>query len=143
MNEQLLTVNEAADRLRVHPETVKRHLRDGTLEGSQVSRKIGWRISETALQKYYAHFGPGAEPPVVLPPELEEGFRHDTKQVERALALLEKQPRTRPVRKLLRQLRALAKQGREITTTLDEVRAAGIVAESEAFAQAADKMPKQ
>jgi hypothetical protein len=40
-------------------------------------------------------------------------------------------------------VRTLAKQGRDIGATLDEIKAAGIVAESESFAQAADKMPKQ
>jgi excisionase family DNA binding protein len=141
MNE--LTVNEAADRLRVSPEKVKRLLRAGDLEGSLASRKSGWRISEAAFQKYYAYFGPDADPPVIVTPELEQGVRRDTDWAVKAVAELEKQPRTRQVRKLLRQVRALAKQGRDITTTLDEIKAAGIVAESEAFAQAADRMAKQ
>ncbi len=141
--DNLLTVPQVAERLQVHPETVREYLRDGRLEGIQVSRKSGWRISEAALQKYYARFGPDADAPVVLTPELEQGARRDADWAVRALAELEKLPRTRQVRKLLRQVRALAKTGREITTTLDEIKAAGIVAESDEFAQAADKMPRQ
>ena len=141
--DNLLTVPQVAERLQVHPETVREYLRNGTLEGIQVSRKSGWRITEAALQRYYARFGPDAEPPVVLDPEIEKGVREDAEWSEHALAELEKQPRTRQVRKLLRQMRAHVKQGRELVTTLEEIKAASIVAESEEFAQAADRLPKQ
>ena len=143
MNERLLTTDEVAERLRVHPETVKRHLREGTLEGTKTSRRGGWRISEAALQKYHERFGPDAEPPVILPPDLDQGMRRDLQEAEQWLAALEKQPRTRKVRKLLRMVRTHVKQGHGIVTTLDELKAAGIVAEREEFAEIADKMPKQ
>ena len=51
MEDELLTVEEAAGRLKMHPVTVRRLLRDGQLPG----RKIGarqWRISADALKAY-------------------------------------------------------------------------------------------
>ncbi len=51
MTDELLTVEQAAERLQMHPDTVRRLLREGQLPG----RKIGprrWRISAAALQKY-------------------------------------------------------------------------------------------
>ena len=49
MAEQFLTVEQAATRLRIHPMTVRRHLRSGTLRG----RKQGklWRVPESALSE--------------------------------------------------------------------------------------------
>jgi len=51
MADELLTVEQAAERLQMHPDTVRRLLRDGQLPG----RKIGarqWRISADALKSY-------------------------------------------------------------------------------------------
>ena len=51
MGDELLTVEQAAARLQMHPDTVRRLLRGGQLPG----RKIGarqWRISAEALQAY-------------------------------------------------------------------------------------------
>ena len=51
MEDELLTVEEAAGRLKMHPVTVRRLLRDGQLPG----RKIGarqWRISADVLKAY-------------------------------------------------------------------------------------------
>jgi excisionase family DNA binding protein len=45
--EQLLTVEQAATRLHVHPKTVRRHLQTGTLRG--VKRGRLWRVPESAL----------------------------------------------------------------------------------------------
>ena len=45
--ETLLTVEQAATRLNVHPITVRRHLRSGLLRG--VKRGHLWRIPESAL----------------------------------------------------------------------------------------------
>jgi excisionase family DNA binding protein len=48
-----LRVDEVADRLSVHPETVRRWLRDGRLRGFRFGpRKGGWRVSERALAAY-------------------------------------------------------------------------------------------
>lgn len=46
--DQLLTVEQAALRLRVHPRTVRRHLKDGTLRG--VKRGNFWRVPESAVR---------------------------------------------------------------------------------------------
>ena len=48
-SEQFLTVEQAARRLRVHPMTVRRHLKSGLLRG----RKQGklWRVAESALNE--------------------------------------------------------------------------------------------
>lgn len=143
MSERLLTTEEVAERLRVHPETVKRHLRDGTLEGFKASRRSGWRISEAALEKYYARFGSDAQPPAVITPELEARARAQVKMAEEDLTEIEKLPRTRQVRKLLRHARAQVKEQREIVSVIEEMKAAGIVAEREEFAQIVDKMTKQ
>lgn len=44
-----LTTQEVARALRVHPITVQRWLRDGTLRGTKLPGKAGWRIPETEL----------------------------------------------------------------------------------------------
>ena len=45
VNEEWLTVQEAADRLKVHPETIRVWLRDGRLKGAQpINKRVGWRI---------------------------------------------------------------------------------------------------
>jgi excisionase family DNA binding protein len=51
MTDELLTVEQAAERLQMHPDTVRRLLREGQLPG----RKFGprqWRISAAALRAY-------------------------------------------------------------------------------------------
>jgi excisionase family DNA binding protein len=51
--ERLLTVTEAAERLRLNPETIRRWLRDGRLSGVWLgSDKAGWRISERDLDAF-------------------------------------------------------------------------------------------
>ena len=49
MAEQFLTVEQAADRLQVHPTTIRRHLQSGTLRG--VKRGSLWRVPESALME--------------------------------------------------------------------------------------------
>lgn len=50
---RLLTVHEAAERLRLNPETIRRWLRDGRLSGVWLgSDKAGWRISEQDLDAF-------------------------------------------------------------------------------------------
>lgn len=58
MTELLLTVEQAAERLQMHPETVRRQLRRGTLHG--VKRGRVFRIPESALED--ATPKPGAGP---------------------------------------------------------------------------------
>ena len=52
MDDRLLTVDEVAERLKVHPESVRRWLRDGTLAGHLVTRRAGWRIPESAFLRF-------------------------------------------------------------------------------------------
>ena len=47
MAEEFLTVEQAAARLHVHPITIRRHLRSGTLRGSKLGKL--WRVPESAL----------------------------------------------------------------------------------------------
>jgi excisionase family DNA binding protein len=52
-SDRLLTVSEAAERLRLNPETIRRWLRDGRLDGVWLgSDKAGWRISERDLDTF-------------------------------------------------------------------------------------------
>lgn len=52
----MLTVREVADRLNVHPETVKRWLRSGRLKGTKLPAgrwgRGEWRIAEEDLQAF-------------------------------------------------------------------------------------------
>ncbi|MGD9724770.1 MAG: helix-turn-helix domain-containing protein [Pirellulales bacterium] len=54
MNEQLLTIEQVADRLQVHPRTVQAWLRSGELAGIRLGsgRTAAWRIEPSALQAY-------------------------------------------------------------------------------------------
>ena len=46
----LLTVEEVAARLRVHPETIRRWLRAGQMRGVRVGgRRSGWRVRVTEV----------------------------------------------------------------------------------------------
>lgn len=47
----LLTVDEVADQLRVHPETVRRWLREGRLSGYRISRRGGWRVRPDSVAR--------------------------------------------------------------------------------------------
>lgn len=52
MPEQLLTLNEVADRLRLNRETVRRWLNSGRLRGHKLgSDRAGWRIPESEIQR--------------------------------------------------------------------------------------------
>ncbi len=46
----MLTAQECADFLRVHLNTVKRHLRKGDLPGKKIGRQ--WRIDKSDLKKF-------------------------------------------------------------------------------------------
>ncbi len=47
---KLLTVEEVATQLKVHPESVRRWLREGRLDGYRISRRGGWRIRPESVQ---------------------------------------------------------------------------------------------
>lgn len=49
----LLTVHEVADRLRMHPVTVRNWLREGRLRGYRFgSDKMGWRVKQSDLEQF-------------------------------------------------------------------------------------------
>ena len=51
-DEHVLTVAEAAQRLRVSQETIRRWLRDGQLHGVRIgSTRVGWRIPESEVRR--------------------------------------------------------------------------------------------
>jgi excisionase family DNA binding protein len=50
---KLLTVDAVARQLTLHPETVRRWLRDGRLRGIRLGeRRAGWRIREADLDQF-------------------------------------------------------------------------------------------
>ena len=52
MPEEWLTVKQAAERLNVHPETVRVWLREGVLKGTlPLMRRIGWRIPAAEVER--------------------------------------------------------------------------------------------
>jgi excisionase family DNA binding protein len=59
--EKLLTVEDVAERLQVHPETVRRWLREGRLEGYRISRRGGWRIRIEAVEAMLMEMQPGGK----------------------------------------------------------------------------------
>jgi excisionase family DNA binding protein len=60
--DRYLTVEQVAERLQVHEETVRRWLRAGLLRGHVISRRAGWRIRESEVDR----FASGEEPDVKL-----------------------------------------------------------------------------
>ncbi len=51
--EELLTVEMVAERLHVHPESVRRWLRDGVIEGFRLAGgRAGWRIRASELERF-------------------------------------------------------------------------------------------
>lgn len=55
---KLLTVEQVAKHLQVHPETVRRWLRGGRLRGVRLGgSKLGYRVSEDDLEHFVAESG--------------------------------------------------------------------------------------
>ena len=54
MDERYVTVAEAADRLSVCEEVVRRWLRTGKLRGTRLSRRAGWRIAASEVDRVLA-----------------------------------------------------------------------------------------
>lgn len=52
--QQWLTVQEVAELLRVHPETILRHIRQRKLKAIKLGARAGYRISQEALREYIA-----------------------------------------------------------------------------------------
>jgi len=49
--ENWLTVDQVAERLQLHPDTVRLWLRAGRMKGTKLSRRAGYRIAESELQR--------------------------------------------------------------------------------------------
>jgi excisionase family DNA binding protein len=52
MGTEWLTVEEVAERLRMHPDTIRRLLREGKIEGHIINRRAGWRVRPSAIDDY-------------------------------------------------------------------------------------------
>ena len=52
MDDRWLTVEDAAEQIQVHPETIRRWLREGKIEGVLISRAAGYRIRQSALDRF-------------------------------------------------------------------------------------------
>jgi excisionase family DNA binding protein len=51
--DELLTVAEVAARVKSHPETVRRWLKDGKIQGVMPGgKRLGWRIRESELDRF-------------------------------------------------------------------------------------------
>ena len=48
----LMTVNEIAETLKVHPRTVKRWIMEGQISAFKLGDRAGWRVEEEALQAF-------------------------------------------------------------------------------------------
>jgi excisionase family DNA binding protein len=51
-DERWFTVQQIADLLQVHPETVREWLRDGRLQGRKLGNRGGWRVRESVLNAF-------------------------------------------------------------------------------------------
>ncbi len=51
MEDRWLTVDDAAEQIKVHPETIRRWLRSGELVGVLLSRQSGYRIRQSVLNQ--------------------------------------------------------------------------------------------
>lgn len=54
MTDHWLTVDEAAAQIKVHPETIRRWLRDQKVVGVLISRAGGYRIKQSDLDQFMA-----------------------------------------------------------------------------------------
>ncbi len=50
--ERWLTVAQAAEIAQVHPETLREWLRNGKVPGNLISRRAGYRIRQTDLERF-------------------------------------------------------------------------------------------
>jgi excisionase family DNA binding protein len=52
MDDQIYTVEEVASRLTVHPETVRKWIKNGELRATNLGGRAGYRISRSALEQF-------------------------------------------------------------------------------------------
>lgn len=51
-DDQWLTVDVVAKRLGMHPDTVRRLLREGRLVGHRINRRAGWRVRASEVDRF-------------------------------------------------------------------------------------------
>ena len=51
-SDELLTVEEIASLLKVHPETIRGWLRERQMRGILLSRKSGWRVRASEVERF-------------------------------------------------------------------------------------------
>ena len=86
MNEELLTVAEIAERLKVNQQTVRNWIDRGELQKTKIGRRV--RVRATALEAYLRGEGTAPLPPLSPAPEAPERRRataHDIKVIERVI----------------------------------------------------------
>jgi excisionase family DNA binding protein len=90
IDDRLLTVPEVAERLRVHPITVRRHIKAGRLKAVRVGRNI--RVRPEDLEEYLRpEIAPGILLPYRWPPTPEE-IKQRRKLMEEMFARRDAQP---------------------------------------------------
>ncbi len=47
-----LTVEQISERLQFHPDTVRRLLREGRINGYRVNRRAGWRVKASEIDRF-------------------------------------------------------------------------------------------
>ena len=57
----LMTINDVAAELKVHPRTVKRWIADGQLAAFKLGDRAGWRVSPEDLQRFLEQRRRGTE----------------------------------------------------------------------------------
>ena len=58
----LMTVNEIAETLKVHPRTVKRWITEGQISAIKLGDRAGWRVEESSLQAFLEERRQDVEP---------------------------------------------------------------------------------
>jgi excisionase family DNA binding protein len=51
-DERWLTVDEVAERVSMHPDTVRRLLREGRIKGHLINRRAGWRVKAQDVERF-------------------------------------------------------------------------------------------
>lgn len=54
MDDELLTVQDVAARIKVNPETVRRWLRTGRMKGTLLGDRAGWRVPASEIPRFLA-----------------------------------------------------------------------------------------